>query len=51
MATVLVNLSLVGTSSLLVLKGGGFEFSNFLQKGVADFSHKKGGVGKLGELF
>ena len=35
--------------------GGGFEFSNFLQKkaggGCLDFSHKKEGVGKLGELF
>ena len=51
MATVLVNISLVGISSLLVLKGRGFEFPNFLQKGGAGFSHKKGGVGKLGELF
>ena len=59
MFTVLVNLSIVGTPCphppLSKGGGGGFEFSNFLQKkaggGCLDFSHKKEGVGKLGELF
>ena len=30
---------------------GGFEFSKLLQNGGSDFSHKKGGLGKIGGFF
>ena len=37
--------------SIKVGEGGGAEFSKFFQKvGGPDFSHKKRGVGKKGEL-
>ena len=39
---------IVGTPQLWGGAGGGLSFQNFRKKGGSDFSHKKGGVGKIG---
>ena len=48
---VIIWVTIVGTRPLYSKgdgEGGGLSFRNFRKKGGSDFSHKKGGLGKIG---